>query len=391
VSGVAKARVFYALALTVGACGWGSFYAFSTRYISQELRGGTPSVMLFNSANWGFTLLAVFASGLAKLLGEKRLVLLGILTGLPILLGGFVKDPVVLAPLLASSALPWAVTWPAVLKAVFSRGGSALGREYAIFTLGSGTGFALGAALSGALYALGGPQLVYLVIALLVSVPYPVYYAYYTTEAVKEAEGVSLRTHSFSLLKYTLVAVCLASLSRELLYAQGPTKISHELDALVQGYGDWVHYALYGLVYSGGAVVSPIVRVLGGRLVDKYGSRIVFIATIASYATLYWLFIKTSGFIPLLLWQTPLYPIQDTAISTHIASLAPEPLRLHGLGLATTFTALGGTLVALALATGITEPNTVGCVVIIASAIATALLLYEKKALSKGKGQGAPD
>jgi len=372
-----RARLFYALALTVSSCGWGSFYAFSTRYISHGLGGGSTAIMLFNGVNWFFMLLAVFASSLAKLLTERRLLLLGVLTSLPILAGGYVNDPYLLSLVLASSALPWALTWPVVLKVVFSRGGGGLGREYAMFTLGSGTGFALGATLSGALYALGGPHLVYLVTALLVSIPYPVYYTYYTPGARKEIEGLAPRTRIFSALKYTLVVVCLASLSRELLYAQGPTKIILELEALMQGYESWVHYVLYGLIYGGGAIASPLGRVLGGRLVDRYGSRGVLIATIAIYATLYWLFIKTSGITPLLLWQVPLYPIQDTAMNTHIASLVPEPLRMQGLGLATAFTALGGSLVVLALVAGVTEPNTVGITLTLVSTAAIALLLYE--------------
>jgi len=116
--------------------------------------------MLFNGVNWFFMLLAVFASSLAKLLTERRLLLLGVLTSLPILAGGYVNDPYFLSLVLASSAPPWALTWPVVLKVVFSRGGGGLGREYAMFTLGSGTGFALGATLSGALYALDGGSLV---------------------------------------------------------------------------------------------------------------------------------------------------------------------------------------------------------------------------------------
>jgi hypothetical protein len=50
---------------------------------------------------------------------------------------------------------------------------------------------------------------------------------------------------------------------------------------------------------------------------------------------------------------------------------------MQGLGLATAFTALGGSLVVLALVAGVTEPNTVGITLTLVSTAAIALLLYE--------------
>jgi len=377
-----RARVAYTIALTTSSCGWGVFYSFSTRYVAVELNGGTLSMYLFTGASWLFTVFSLLAKHTTRLVGEKRALLLGLLTALPLLLSVQIREPFTVALVLATTSIPWAIAWPVVLKTVFSRADHGFGREYSSFTLFSGVGFLAGSLLAGLLYATGGVELVYAVAAVLVTTPYITYYTYYTPSSGVEEESSSRGLLGvLGVLRYTLTAVCVFVLGRELLFTQGPVKISREVEALLPGHSGWVYYLLYGLVYSGGALISPLARFLAGRLVDKYGSRSLLVSSIISYTVLYWSFTKTSGIIPLVLWQIPLFPFYDVAVNTHVARLLPSHLHIQGFAAITAFTALGGSLVTLLLFLGVEDVNIVGLLVTTTSLISTALVLYEKRAL----------
>jgi len=370
----------YTLALTTSSCGWGVFYTFTTRYIAVELHGGTLSIYVFTGASWFFTLFSLLAETVARILTERKALLLGVLVIIPLILGVQITEPITVALVFASTSIPWAITWPVVLKVVFSRRRRGLGREYGAFTVFSGWGFMAGSLLAGFLYATGGVVLVYAVTALLVSMPFIIYYTYYTPSSSVSKTSISIIS-PLKILRYTLTAICIFVLSRELFLTQGPVKINRELETLLPAQGEWVYYVLYGLVYSGGALISPVARVVAGRLVDKYGSRSVLAATFTGYTLLYWSFIKTSGIIPLVLWQIPLFPLYDVAVNTHVAKLLPSPLHIQGFALVTAFTATGGSLVTLLLFLGIEDVNVVGLLVTITSLISFTLLLYEKMAL----------
>ena len=376
---VKRAKFAYSLALTIELCGWGLFFAFSTRYIAVELNGGTKSVYLFTGANWVFTLLAVFSSSMALLLGERRATLLGLSAIPPLLSSVFLRDPFIVALILSITSFSWAISWPIILKVVFSRTTHGFGREYSMFTVGAGVGFLVGSLLTGLLYAAGGVWLVYTVIAVLIAISYTTYYVYYTPSSKELLHGSNRGL--LKLLKYTLLVVCLVVFSRELLYAHAPIKINTELEALAPGYSEWLYYLLYGVVFSGGAVISPLIRILVGNLVDKYGSTKIIVLAIMGYILLYWSFTKTSGIIPLLLWQIPLYSIFDTALNTHIAKLLPRTLHIQGFALSTAFTAIGGSLVTLLLVLGLVDVDLAGLVVTSACLTSLLLVLCEKRAL----------
>lgn len=374
--GVKRAKLAYTLALTISSCGWGVFYTFSTRYITAELGGGTLSMYLFTGASWLFSLSSLLAKPAVRLLGERSAILLGVIAGLPAVLGLRIRDPLVLALVLSASNIPWAISWPIVLKVVFSRTKSGLGAEYSGFTLLAGVGYIAGSLVAGLLYATGGLELVYVTASLLIATPFIAYYAYYTPTRWGNEEASKAST--FRVLKWTLIAICLFVLGRELFFSQGPGKINYEIEQLVPGRSDWVYYMLYGLVYSGGALISPLARFLAGRIVDKYGPRSLLVASICSYTLLYWSFTKTSGVIPLVLWQIPLFPLYDVAVNTHIARLLPRQLHVHGFALLTAFTALGGSLVTLLLFLRVIDLVTVGYIVTSTSLVSIALILYEK-------------
>lgn len=376
---VKRARLAYSLALIINLCGWGLFFAFSTRYITVELGGGIKSMYLFTGANWLFTLLAIFSNPIALLLGEKKAVLLGLLITPLLIISVFPRDPFIVALVLSATSFPWAITWPIILKTVFSRTTRSLGREYGIFTMGSGVGFLIGSLLTGPLYAVGSVWLVYTIIAVFITISYIIYYEYYTPSIEEQFHNLNIGL--FKLLKYVLLALCLVVFTRELLYTYAPVKINNELKALTPGYSEWFYYLLYGLIYSGGAIISPLARILAGKLVDKYGSTKTLIPAIISYIILYWSFTKTTGLIPLILWQIPIYPFFDTAINAHIAELLPRSLHIKGFALSTTFTAIGGSLVTLLLLVGIVDVDLAGVVVTSASLISLLLLFYEERRL----------
>jgi hypothetical protein len=61
---------------------------------------------------------------------------------------------------------------------MFSRARNGLGKEYGLFTIGSGVGWMLGSLLSGLLYVIG-ESLVYITSALIVSLPFVAFYVLY--------------------------------------------------------------------------------------------------------------------------------------------------------------------------------------------------------------------
>jgi hypothetical protein len=90
-------------------------------------------------ANWLFSLSSLLAKPAVRLLGERSAILLGVIAGLPAVLGLRIREPLVLALILSASNIPWAISWPVVLKVVFSRAKDGLGAEYSGFTLLAGS------------------------------------------------------------------------------------------------------------------------------------------------------------------------------------------------------------------------------------------------------------
>jgi MFS family permease len=371
-----SARAVYAIAATMTSLGWGMLYAFASKHISYDLGGGTDAYMVFVGLNWLFTVASVFSGALARVLGARNIVLAGLLNSVLILLATAIHEPYTLSVVIALTALPWALSWPSVLNAVFSRARGGLGQEYSLFTIGSGVGLMLGSLMSGFLCNIGGESLVYVLSALMVSLPFAFFYALYPDSGDGDRGDGGGVTEAFKILRLGLVAVTLASFSRELAFSFGPEKLSKELESLVAG-NQKLLSILYGAVYAGGALVSPIARLAAGRIADRYGAKKLYIASILSYTAFYWAFISSKGVVPLILWQIPLYPFQDTAVNTYIASRTPEKLRVSAFGLLTAFTSIGGFLVAIVPILGLGDAMKSGAIITIASVIAITLLLYE--------------
>lgn len=341
-----KTKMAYATAVTISSVGWGLYFAFATRYIAVELGGASTATIVFIGFGWVFALLGIFAGKIASILGEKNTILVGLLQALPITTGLYVKDPLLLAFLLSTVNFPWVIHWSIVLKVVFSRTSEKPGREYGEVTVGTGIGFAAGSVASGPIYASYGANGVFLLDAVLLFVPPLVYYLSYPESLRTNLGNSGVRVYSVvRKILPALISLTLVVFSRELLYSLAPVKLNASVESVLPALPEWMKYAIYGLVFSGGALISPLVRLLAGYLVDSRGPVKVYAYTALSYALLYWSFMKASGLIPIILWQVPLFPFLDTAFNVYIAKELEREELVTGFGASYTFTAIGGALI----------------------------------------------
>lgn len=335
-------KLLYALATTLHFVAWGVVFTFTTRYVAVELKGGVRAMMLFTALNWGFTLFGLLAGTISQRIGEKKTILLGTLCSPPLLLATLIEDPYLLSILISITTLPWVLSWSVVIKVFFSTASGGQGKEYGEYTVGTGLGFFIGSVSTGILYGLGGPRLIFVSTSImLVAPPFIYYWAYPASIRREKVVDPSIEPVVKKLSK-PFMSLLLAVFTRELLYSIAPNKLDSSLELILASVDDWLRYMFYGIVYSGGALISPLVRLIAGRIVDKYGAIRIYVATVAGYVLVYWLFIETYGLTSILVWQIPLYPFLDISFNTLVAQkLKPEQL-ISGFGATQAFTALGG-------------------------------------------------
>lgn len=378
-----KTKTAYTVAATISSIGWGLYFAFTTRYIAVELGGGSAATVIFIGFGWIFALLGIFAGKIASILGEKNAVLIGSLQALPVTTGLYVKDPLLLAFLLSTVNFPWVINWSIVLKVIFSRAGEKPGREYSEVTIGTGIGFATGSVVSGPVYAGYGASGVFLLNIALLLIPPLVYYLSYPESLHIDLGNSSVGVYSvIKKILPALISLTLVVFSRELLYSLAPVKLNASVESILPALPEWAKYAVYGLVFSGGALISPLVRLLAGHLVDSQGPIKVYTYTTLGYALLYWLFMKTSGLIPIILWQVPLFPFLDTAFNVYVAKKLEREELITGFGASYTFTAIGGAIIIPLILMGEVNVDHAGLLVTVACV--TSIVLMAK---SRGKRQ----
>ncbi|MEM2025253.1 MAG: MFS transporter [Desulfurococcaceae archaeon] len=375
---MAREKIAYTIAATLGSLTWGLHLGFVTRYLAVELEGGTKAIIIYTVASWSFTLLALLAGKVSKSLGEKNALLLGSTCSIPIITGLFIRDPLVLAFLLSISSFPWFISWPVVLKIVFSRAKDNLGWEYSKFTVGSGIGYVAGSVISGPVYNLGQAFAVFALNATLPPLVFAIYYLFYTkvdNEAPSSENTINVvKKVAIALLSLTLVVFC-----REVLYTIAPRKLSISIDLVLPELPEWAKYSIYGLAYSGGSIISPIVRIIAGRLVDKYGAVKVYISTIIAYILIYWCFTKTVGLTSILVWQISLYPYLDTSFNVYIAQRLLREELTTGFGATQAFIAIGGLLLTPLLLLDELDLDFVGSIVTCSCLVSIMLMIiYER-------------
>lgn len=343
VNRMAKVKPIYAFATTLYSVAWGVLFSFTTRYIAVELNGGIRAIVLFTALNWGFTLFGLLAGKVASILGERRTTLLGSTCSIPVVAASFLKDPFLLSTIVSTTTLPWVLSWSVIVKSFFTQAGGNYGREYSEYTIGIGLGFFIGSILTGLLYAVSGSISVFIACTFLLIIPPLIYYKYYPIRAdlnVKEVDP-SIKP-VVKKLAGALISLSLIVFSRELLYSIAPSRLDVSIDLVIPGLENWLKYTIYGMIYSGGALISPLVRFFAGRLVDRYGSVKTYVSTVLAYTAIYWLFVETEGLTPILVWQIPLYPFLDTSFNVYVAQNLESEQLVSGFGATQAFTAIGG-------------------------------------------------
>ncbi len=372
-------KPMYALGATLNSSIWGLYFSFTRRYLSVELGGGTYVILLITGLEWLFTLFAVLSGKLAERVGGRYVTLLGVSGALPFIAALNVYDPNLLAVVLSLASFSWAIAWPSILSAVLSDGTPTPGRAYSYFTIGSGLGFSLGSAVMGALYGLAGPEGVFTAIAAMYVVTYSLFFLLYPTNVFKVSEvkgGGTLEV--INKLLPVLAAFSLTIFAMELLHSVAPVKLSSEIQKLLNTRSELVEYAVFGVVFgSFTALLSVPARIAAGRLSDRFNPLIILATTSSAYLITYWLFVSTTGLIPVIIWQLPLYPFLDVSINTYIAKYLPKHGMTSGFGTALMFSAFGGLMLLPILANPGISAEFLG--VLVTTAVLIAILLIAVK------------
>lgn len=368
----------YSLGAFLNAFTWGLYFSFTRRYISVELEGGLQAIMLITGLEWGFTLFAVIVGRLAKYLSDRDLVLIGITGAAPFLLALSSREPLTLSVTLSFSSLSWALSWPSILTAVFSDSATSPGRAYSYFTIGTGVGYSIGSSMMGVLYNIVGAEGLFITIATTYFITYSIFVIFFpekTARTKRETIGLSNLDWGFKKkLLMVLLALSLTVFSRELLYTVAPSKLSLELENMLDSSSRWMEYLLFGIVYGGfTALLSIPARMLAGMITDKHNPLVLFSLTTLAYMVVYWAFVKSGGMLTLLIWQIPLYPFLDTAINTYIAKQTPKETMTASFGITIFFNALGGLMLLPLLASPGLDTDLIGYMVTLATTFSIIL------------------
>lgn len=371
-------RSHYSVATTLIFASWGLYYAFTRRYLSVELRGGVSAVMLIAGLEWLLTLPAILSARLNRVIGVKETILVGFAgSALFVVAIPVSKKASLLIPVIALSNLAWSLSWPSIVSFVLSKSTSP-GRAYSMLTLGSGVGYGLGSAIMGFVYEAVGPEGVLSFISLLYASGYLALYALVRNEvnhAARNATPESIKEiASKKDVLLVLLALSLTVLGRELFYSVASYKLSLDIEEAFSVTSEAFERGLFGVLFGGlVAALSMPARYLAGILSDRYNPVRILIGANISYIATYWLFVTTKGLIPIVLWQIPLYPFLDVPVNTYVAKRCSGGATTLGLGAILLFTALGGLLQLVVVASGIVNPIRVGF--IITTAVATSTLI----------------
>ncbi|MEM3346545.1 MAG: hypothetical protein QXR36_03860, partial [Desulfurococcaceae archaeon] len=99
----------------------------------------------------------------------------------------------------------------------------------------------------------------------------------------------------------------------------------------------------------------------------------------------YWVFVKTTGLIPLLVWQIPLFPFLDTGMNVYIAKRLNHDQIPLGIAAGLSFTAFGGLMVILMLIPGELSYE-LGGIAISAACLTAVILGLMDRSYSEAKG-----
>ncbi|MCC6015364.1 MAG: MFS transporter [Desulfurococcaceae archaeon] len=367
-------RLAYSLAATLSTFMWGIYFSFTRRYLSVELGGGTRAVLLITGLEWVYAFFAVLAGRLVNTLGGRNLIRLSSIGFLPLLAAATLRDPNLLALVLSLSSLAWSVSWPVILTAVFSSSRGRYGWVYSIFTLGTGLGWSAGSVAMGFIYSAGGPVLVFSTCSLLYLLSYLIFSELCPGDAELHSKDPREGFGEVRRLWYILIPYTLTVFSRELYYSVAPVKLSTELAKLLRDSPESLQYVAFGIVYGGiTSILSIPTRVICGKLTDLYNPLLLLVISSLAYLVSYWGFVLTEGLVSIVIWQLPLYPLVDTAVSVGLAKATSGSSRTTALGASLAFSALGGLAVLPLTASPELSQGVIGALVTFALTISITL------------------
>lgn len=385
---IGKWRTIYSIGAMLNSITWGLYFSFTRRYLTVDLKGGIEAMLLITGLEWGLTLFASLSDKLSRILGDRNVILLGVSGFVFMFSPIFIDKPYVLAFPLSMASFTWAISWPIILSAVFVDTVDAFGKTYSYFTFGTGIGFSVGSILMGFLFNSIGPKGISVIMGLMYLTTYILFTLFFPSHRVanneaRDSDGPRYR----DLLKISfpfMISISLSVFARELLFATAPYKLNMEIERVLGTDHSGLEYVVFGIVYGGvTSILSIPVRILSGILVDKYSPLSVYIISVLLYTGLYWSFMKTSGLISLLLWQIPLFPLQDTSINTYIAKQFPGKNRALGFGISIVFSAMGGLMLLPLLANPRQDVEFLGYLITTVSAFSIILAYLSRKSLNK--------
>ncbi|NAZ27138.1 MAG: MFS transporter [Thermogladius sp.] len=372
---VGRERFFYPAIGFLNTLAWGIYYSFTRRYLTEDLAAGSV-VMLLAGLEWGMSMASLLSGLVERYIGSRRQILIGVSSGVPVILSGLLRDPYAFSLIISISSLLWSISWPVVLSMVFTGVAGWYGRVYSNFTIITGVGFGIGAILAGFIYGHGGPFLVLTVITVLLSSAFALSWVILPyRNTVNNVKEFRLKPGDKSLLMF-FISLTLIVFARETFFAVGSVKLNGLVDSLYPGMDPGMKYLVYGLVYGLiGSLISPFARLLSGYLVDKYGALNIYAVAVASYLLTYWGFTVTNGLAPIILWQIPVYPFLDTSVYAYVAGRTREASRTQGFGNIMFFTSLGGLMLIPSQPILASNPTGTG-VAVTASSLGSLLVLF---------------
>lgn len=340
----------YVTASFIHSAAWGLYFAFTRFYIVTELYGGYTPLLLLASAEWGLPALSIIWGALADKYGRRKFVLLGTTGALAFIIAAHITDPILFVIALSYASLAWGLAWPSILAPILTSS-EGVGYRYGLFTIGSAIGWSIGSSIMGIIYNYLGPCGVLYSMSLLYTASYLLYtlffpHNYGQLQNIGTSSKVFLRIVMRMLL--LLIAIALTTFGIEVIFNVMAVKLQSEINRVFSHVDKEANVVLFGILYGGlTAVLSIPMRIIAGKIVDKWDPLCLFIAIDLVYAAYIVCLAVSYGIVTIILWQIPLYPFYDVSVCTSTSRYAPPQFKAGVAGATLAAQSIGGLVVAL--------------------------------------------
>ena len=340
----------YIAASFIHSAAWGLYFAFTRFYIVNELGGGYTALLLLTSAEWGLPALSIIWGTLADKYGRRRFVLLGTTGACAFIIATYITDPIPFVITLSYASLAWGLAWPSVLAPILSSS-EGMGYRYGLFTIGSAIGWSIGSSIMGFIYNYLGPCGVLYSMSLLYATSYLLYTLFFPRNY---AQFQSVGTPSKSFLRVVvnmlllLIAIALTTFGIEVSFNVMAVKLRSEISKVFSYSSKGTDAILFGILYGGlTAILSIPMRIIAGKIVDRWDPLCLFIVIDLIYAVYIVCLAVSHGIVTIILWQIPLYPFYDVSVYTATSKYASTEFKAGVAGATLAAQSIGGLIVAL--------------------------------------------